>query len=86
MKPGMPGGGIRAHADRVAKISTGPAGRGGLGYTQQQPTEDRYLLTRTELLDRLDVLLGGVPARLSSAMSPRGPRTTSSVLRTWSVT
>ena len=30
-----------------------------LGYTQQQPTEDRYLLTRGELLDRLDVLLGG---------------------------
>jgi cell division protease FtsH len=30
-----------------------------LGYTQQQPTEDRYLLTRNELLDRLDVLLGG---------------------------
>src|SRR5262249_53519350 len=26
---------------------------------QQQPTEDRYLLTRAELLDRLDVLLGG---------------------------
>jgi cell division protease FtsH len=30
-----------------------------LGYTQQQPTEDRYLMTRAELLDRLDVLLGG---------------------------
>ena len=30
-----------------------------LGYTQQLPTEDRYLLRRTELLDRLDVLLGG---------------------------
>jgi cell division protease FtsH len=30
-----------------------------LGYTQQQPTEDRYLMTRLELLDRLDVLLGG---------------------------
>ena len=30
-----------------------------LGYTQQQPTEDRYLMTRPELLDRLAVLLGG---------------------------
>jgi ATP-dependent Zn protease len=30
-----------------------------LGYTLQLPTEDRYLLTRSELLDRLAVLLGG---------------------------
>jgi len=30
-----------------------------LGYTQQLPTEDRYLMTRDELLDRLQVLLGG---------------------------
>ena len=30
-----------------------------LGYTQQTPTEDRYLLRKSELLDRLDVLLGG---------------------------
>jgi cell division protease FtsH len=30
-----------------------------LGYTLQLPTEDRYLLTRSELLDRLTVLLGG---------------------------
>jgi cell division protease FtsH len=30
-----------------------------LGYTQQRPTEDRYLMTRPELLDRLAVLLGG---------------------------
>ncbi|MGD9250240.1 MAG: cell division protein FtsH, partial [Desulfobacterales bacterium] len=30
-----------------------------LGYTQQQPTEDRYMLTRSELLNRLAVLLGG---------------------------
>jgi cell division protease FtsH len=49
----------RAHADRVAKISIIPRGVAALGYTQQQPTEDRYLMTRTELLDRLDVLLGG---------------------------
>jgi len=49
----------RAHADRVAKISIIPRGVAALGYTPQQPTEDRYLMTRTELLDRLDVLLGG---------------------------
>ena len=49
----------REHADRVAKISIIPRGVAALGYTQQQPTEDRYLMTRMELLDRLDVLLGG---------------------------
>jgi cell division protease FtsH len=47
------------HADRVHKISIIPRGIAALGYTQQQPTEDRYLLTRSELLDRLGVLLGG---------------------------
>jgi cell division protease FtsH len=49
----------RPHADRVSKISIIPRGVGTLGYTQQQPMEDRYLLKRSELLDRLDVLLGG---------------------------
>jgi cell division protease FtsH len=49
----------RPFADRVAKISIIPRGVAALGYTQQLPTEDRYLLTRAELLDRLDVLLGG---------------------------
>jgi len=49
----------RPHADRVNKISIIPRGIGALGYTQQLPTEDRYLLKRSELLDRLDVLLGG---------------------------
>src|SRR5512132_4700954 len=49
----------REHADKVSKISIIPRGVAALGYTQQQPTEDRYLMTRTELLDRLDVLLGG---------------------------
>jgi cell division protease FtsH len=47
------------HADPVHKISIIPRGIAALGYTQQQPTEDRYLLTRPELLDRLAVLLGG---------------------------
>ena len=49
----------RPRADRVSKISIIPRGIGALGYTQQLPTEDRYLLKRSELLDRLDVLLGG---------------------------
>jgi cell division protease FtsH len=47
------------HADPVHKISIVPRGIGALGYTQQLPTEDRYLLTRAELLDRIAVLLGG---------------------------
>ena len=47
------------HADPVHKISIIPRGISALGYTQQQPTEDRYLMTRAELLDRLAVLLGG---------------------------
>ena len=47
------------HADPVHKISIIPRGIAALGYTQQQPTEDRYLMTRSELLDRVAVLLGG---------------------------
>jgi cell division protease FtsH len=47
------------HADPVHKISIIPRGIAALGYTQQQPTEDRYLMTRSELLDRMAVLLGG---------------------------
>ena len=50
---------LRPGADRVHKISIIPRGVAALGYTEQAPTEDRYLLTRAELLDRLDVLLGG---------------------------
>ena len=47
------------HADPVNKVSIIPRGIAALGYTQQLPTEDRYLMTREELLDRLAVLLGG---------------------------
>lgn len=47
------------HADPVHKVSIIPRGIAALGYTIQLPTEDRYLLTRSELLDRLTVLLGG---------------------------
>ena len=45
--------------DPVSKVSIIPRGIAALGYTQQLPTEDRYLMTRDELLDRLQVLLGG---------------------------
>jgi len=45
--------------DPVHKISIIPRGIAALGYTLQLPTEDRYLMTRKELLDRLSVLLGG---------------------------
>ena len=46
-------------ADPVSKISIIPRGIAALGYTQQLPTEDRYLMTRSELLARIYVLLGG---------------------------
>jgi cell division protease FtsH len=46
-------------ADPVNKVTIIPRGIAALGYTQQLPTEDRYLMTREELLDRLSVLLGG---------------------------
>ena len=49
----------RVHCDPVKKVSMIPRGVAALGYTQQVPTEDRYVLRRSELLDRLDVLLGG---------------------------
>jgi cell division protease FtsH len=45
--------------DPVQKISIIPRGIGALGYTLQRPTEDRYLMTRTELEHRMATLLGG---------------------------
>ena len=50
---------LRQTSDKVARVSIIPRGFGALGFTQQLPTEDRYLMKRSELLDRLDVLLGG---------------------------
>ncbi len=47
------------HADRVTKVSIIPRGLGALGYTLQLPIEDRYLLTRSELRDRMAGLMGG---------------------------
>ncbi|GIX21672.1 MAG: ATP-dependent zinc metalloprotease FtsH [Gammaproteobacteria bacterium] len=43
----------------VHKVSIVPRGIGALGYTLQRPTEDRYLMTRPELEDKIAVLLGG---------------------------
>ena len=45
--------------DPVHKISIIPRGIAALGYTQQLPTDDRYLMTKSELEDKLCVLLGG---------------------------
>ncbi|MFM9883692.1 MAG: ATP-dependent zinc metalloprotease FtsH [Burkholderiales bacterium] len=46
-------------ADPVHKISIIPRGIGALGYTIQRPTEDRFLMTRKELENKMQVLLGG---------------------------
>src|SRR5207302_4093131 len=45
--------------DPVHKISIIPRGVGALGYTIQRPTEDRFLMTRGELENKMAVLLGG---------------------------
>jgi cell division protease FtsH len=45
--------------DPVHKISIIPRGVGALGYTLQRPTEDRFLMSRSELENRMAVLLGG---------------------------
>jgi cell division protease FtsH len=45
--------------DPVHKISIIPRGIGALGYTLQRPTEDRFLMTRQELNNKMAVLLGG---------------------------
>jgi cell division protease FtsH len=45
--------------DVVHKVSIIPRGVGALGYTIQRPTEDRFLMTREELENKIAVLLGG---------------------------
>lgn len=45
--------------DTVHKISIIPRGIGALGYTLQRPTEDRFLMTKEELENKIAVLLGG---------------------------
>jgi cell division protease FtsH len=48
-----------AGTDPVHKISIIPRGIGALGYTIQRPIEDRFLMTRGELENKMAVLLGG---------------------------
>jgi cell division protease FtsH len=48
-----------AHADPVHKVTIIPRGIAALGMTYQLPTEERFLMTRGELVDRIAVLLGG---------------------------
>src|SRR5216110_1144144 len=51
--------------DPVHKISIIPRGVAALGYTIQRPTEDRFLMTREELENKMSVLLGGRAAELT---------------------
>jgi cell division protease FtsH len=45
--------------DEVHKVSIIPRGIGALGYTVQRPTEDRFLMTRAELENKMAVMMGG---------------------------
>ncbi|HET8730315.1 MAG TPA: ATP-dependent zinc metalloprotease FtsH [Moraxellaceae bacterium] len=55
----LPGADVAVH-----KVSIIPRGIGALGYTIQRPTEDRYLMSREELEDKIAVLLGGRAAEV----------------------
>jgi cell division protease FtsH len=46
-------------SDPIQKISIIPRGIGALGYTMQRPTEDRFLMSRQELENKMTILLGG---------------------------
>ena len=50
--------------DPVHKVSIIPRGIGALGYTIQRPTEDRFLMSRAELENKMAVLLGGRAAEI----------------------
>jgi cell division protease FtsH len=50
--------------DPVHKVSIIPRGVGALGYTIQRPIEDRFLMTKEELENKMTVLLGGRAAEL----------------------
>lgn len=47
------------HADQVHKISIVPRGRAALGYTLQLPEGEQFLMTRSDLFDRIKGMLGG---------------------------
>ncbi|MEM9685080.1 MAG: ATP-dependent zinc metalloprotease FtsH, partial [Pseudomonadota bacterium] len=50
--------------DPVHKVSIIPRGTGALGYTLQRPTEDRFLVTREDLRNKMAVLMGGRAAEV----------------------
>ncbi|MFZ5758082.1 MAG: ATP-dependent zinc metalloprotease FtsH [Thermodesulfobacteriota bacterium] len=52
------GAGLRM-SEKLHKVSIIPRGIGALGYTIQRPTEDRFLMTREELENKITVLFGG---------------------------
>jgi cell division protease FtsH len=51
-------------SDPVQKVSIIPRGIGALGYTLQRPVDDRFLMSRQELEDKMTVLLGGRAAEM----------------------
>lgn len=51
-------------SDPIQKVSIIPRGVGALGYTMQRPTEDRFLMSRPELENKLAILLGGRAAEM----------------------
>jgi cell division protease FtsH len=51
-------------ADPVQKVSIIPRGIGALGYTMQRPADERFLMSRQELEDRMTVLMGGRAAEM----------------------
>src|SRR5215471_1300784 len=67
--------------DPVHKVSIIPRGVGALGYTLQRPTEDRFVLARHDLANRIAVLMGG---RASEALIFEGETSTQAtvILRT----
>ena len=52
------------NSDPIQKVSIIPRGIGALGYTMQRPTDDRFLMSKRELEDRMTVLLGGRAAEM----------------------
>jgi len=46
-------------SDPIQKVSIIPHGIGALGYTLQRPAQDRFLMSRTELENKLAILMGG---------------------------
>jgi cell division protease FtsH len=53
---------VLPNTDPVHKVSIIPRGVAALGYTLQRPEDDRYLVTRSELVSQIKVLLGGITA------------------------